>query len=388
MASVPATIVVTVNSNYAGMHRICYTINGSGGYTCVTVNCPGGGATCTVDIPITVDNESCTPITFSGYEQPGCEDISSTEGRIPFTVTFVPSPSCKKYMVTCINVPLLSVTVNTKGSGYNPSLPPSVTFSGGGGSGAAATANVGTGFIISSSLSSAGTGYIDGTYVGVPLTGGTGTGATATITVSGGIITLYSITNVGNGYINGDSLIPNAAAMGGSTPSVNAHISVNSDLGLVDSVTVNAVGSGYTSVPVVTIAPPPSGSTATATAVLDKCPAFTTTNCDGSIANIGRADLGKSGNLCSVTGGPNITPQFSSVPDGDCLCDCLLATFTVKGDSGSSTFGYTTCDGVYTLTTLTLRSSPSSFTVCVVNGSVGIANSGAAQGVVTYNGSC
>lgn len=103
MTPVPATLDVTFNSNYAGLHRVCYAIAPSTSYDCSnTVVCLGGGAPCSVSIPITVENDSCTAVTYQGYVQAGCEDPSSLSGRIGFSVTFTPNPDCKSYRVTCV----------------------------------------------------------------------------------------------------------------------------------------------------------------------------------------------------------------------------------------------------------------------------------------------
>lgn len=180
MAATPATLTVNFVANYAGPHRVCYRIGGSGPYTCITVNCTGGGAQCSQDISVMVDNETCDVINFNGYAQAACLDINSTTDRIPFSYDFTPNPSCKRYIVTCANVGLESITVTGGGSGYDPISPPSVIISGGGGSGATATAVVsGGGVVTGITLNTPGTGYtsIPSVIVGPP--GGAGSPATA-----------------------------------------------------------------------------------------------------------------------------------------------------------------------------------------------------------------
>jgi len=70
---------------------------------------------------------------------------------------------------------------------------PSVSFSGGGGSGAAATAVIDNGRITAINVTAGGTGYTTAPAVVI---GGTG-GATATATISGGAVTGITITNNG-----------------------------------------------------------------------------------------------------------------------------------------------------------------------------------------------
>lgn len=160
MAATPATLTITFVSNYAGPHRVCYRTGGSGPYTCTTVVCAGGGASCSVDIPISVDNETCPTVNYNGYAQPSCEDINSTTGRIPFSVDFTPNPSCKRYVVTCASVGVASFNITNGGNGYAPFSHPAVVISGGGGIGATATANVDAfGVVTSITLNTAGSGY-------------------------------------------------------------------------------------------------------------------------------------------------------------------------------------------------------------------------------------
>lgn len=390
MAPVAAKIHVCFTSDYTGLHRVCYRISGtSGGYTCIDVNCAGGGAQCCVDVPIVVDNETCNTLVFEGYAQAECQDISSTDGRIPFVTTFVPSPSCKRYLATCQSAGIATISLTGGGSGYSVGTHPSVSFSGGGGGGATATANVGTGFITVLTLSNAGSGYNSGSYLAVPLSGGTGAGATADITVSGGIATITAIHAIGNGYTTGDVLIPNAASMGGSVPLTNINFTVQSDLGVVVSITLNTAGSGFTSVPGVAIAPGKTG-TATATATLGYCGTFNVTSCGGTTAapvGDGWIQPGQSVDFCTK-GTPPAPTNYSIAQDGNCLCNCQVATLSATGGRGTVQFKGTLCNGNIFSITLDPLGSPSSTTGCVVTGSVIMNQIGGATGTITYHGAC
>lgn len=104
MATVSATLEVTFTANYAGSHRVCWRIQGSGApYDCSnTVSCVGGGTICVASIPITVNTTSCDgPIVFEGYVQATCEALSSTSGRLAWTETFTPTVTCVRHEVTC-----------------------------------------------------------------------------------------------------------------------------------------------------------------------------------------------------------------------------------------------------------------------------------------------
>lgn len=98
----PAIITVDFISNYAGPHRICWRIQGSGNpYVCTNiVECTGGGNTCQALINTMVDPNLCDPIIFEGYIQATCNAEGSPTGQVPFTVTYTPDPSCKAYILT------------------------------------------------------------------------------------------------------------------------------------------------------------------------------------------------------------------------------------------------------------------------------------------------
>jgi hypothetical protein len=387
MALVPATITFTFTAQYVGCHRVCYRLNNSGGYTCVNTTCTGGGAPCIVPIAITVDNETCPTVEFDGYAQACCEDVSSLTGRLPFSATFVPSPSCKRYLATCGSASLFSIAVTNGGSGY--AAAPAISFSGGGGgAGAAAHSTIGTGFITSAAITNAGGGYVNpGTYLAVPLTGSaTGAGAQATITIAGGVVTLITITNVGNGYRSTDVLSFNAAVAGGNT--VNAAFSIVSDYQKVLTIVLDNVGTGYTTAPTVIIAP--GGINATATAALGYCSPFTVNSCTGNGAPVGDNMLqpGQSVDFCTA-GVPPAPANYTITQDtGSCLCNCTSTTLTATGASGNVQYRYTLCNGAIVSGSLSPTASPSSFTVCCVTGSMIIRNVSGATGTITTHGAC
>jgi hypothetical protein len=74
---------------------------------------------------------------------------------------------------------------------------PSVGFSGGAGSGAAATATVVNGRVTGITITNGGTGYTSAPTIAI--TGGGGTGATAVATVAGGVVTAITVTCTGTG---------------------------------------------------------------------------------------------------------------------------------------------------------------------------------------------
>jgi len=97
-----ATITVDFLGNYAGPHRVCWRVQGSGNpYVCTNlVTCVGGGNPCQALINVMIDPESCEDIIFEGYIQAACQVEGSTIDRVPFTVTYTPTPSCNMYTLT------------------------------------------------------------------------------------------------------------------------------------------------------------------------------------------------------------------------------------------------------------------------------------------------
>lgn len=369
MALVPVNIIVNFTANYAGTHRACYRLAGSGGaYTCVNVTCAVGA--CQALIPVFVDNETCVNVQYEGYVQPTCQDSASTDGRTAWSITFTPSPTCKNYAVTCNNSGVASATITDGASGYNPLSVPTVLLTGGGGAGASGTAVVGFGAITSVGITTGGDLYTDGTYLACDLTGGTGSGAQATVIIVGGIVTSVIITNAGTGYLSTDVLSVGCGLVGPTTPCT---LSIVSDYGTVTSITIVS-GSGYTSAPTITIAPNPGNTaTATATAVLSPCPAFTDNGCSGTPVVIpqGALPVGSTMSVCSISGAPALPSNFTTVLSGNCLCACTLTTIGVSGPVGTQIkYFYTNCGGAVVTGVLTVGGSPSSIIVCAVTGSV------------------
>ena len=143
-----------------------------------------------------------------------------------------------------------SATVTVAGSGYTSV--PTIAFSGGGGSSAAATAVMGVGAI----ASTAGSGYTSAPTVG--FTGGSGSGATATVVLSGGGLGAFTVTAPGTGYTSAPTVTLTGG--GGSSGAGTATLKLT-------SVTIGTAGTGYTSAP--TMAYSGGGGTlAASTAVL------------------------------------------------------------------------------------------------------------------------
>lgn len=393
MALVPATLTINFTSNYAGPHRVCYRLNGTGAYDCTTVvTCTGGGAICSATINIMVDNETCDPVEYDGYVQATCEDIGSMVGRVPFVVTFTPNPTCKGYTISCESVSVEGFTISNNGSGYNPAIPPVVTVAAGPGVGATALATVSDNGILTANTTNAGAGYIDGTYTLVPAQTITGVGAGAlfTVIVFGGVITgAFPATplNGGSDYVIGDTYNFNAANLGGAGAGCLFTV-LTVDYGRVIDIVVATGGSGYVTAPAVTVAAPGAGVTALATSILGDCATYNAgNNCDGTPkANITLA-LGDSTIVCAPIVPPapeNPTSGISIVQDA-CCYDCTSYT-VVLADGDQSRVIYTDCTTRNQVKAL--LTGPFNSTVCMVTGSLLVQYISGAPATVTTGAAC
>ena len=298
MSTLIATINVNFTSNYVGCHRMFWKRSTESTYNgpfLATPPCLGGGAPCTISFYDTVDTESCTAIQYEGYVQACCREESDPAGRIPFSVTFTPAPSCTPINVTCNFVEVFGLAPLNEGSGYDPMTPPSVSFIGGGSPSiiATATATVGTGDIDSLALSNQPTGpdIPSGvTYgpVGViavaPATGIAQVTATSasdgdniTCPINGGCPYINSITVVSSsGWNVGDQFYIDPSAIGNIGTAVPFNVTTatitDTDYGKIIGYVITNPGADYSSIPTVVVDPPPGpGTNATADVEMTKC---------------------------------------------------------------------------------------------------------------------
>ena len=177
------------------------------------------------------------------------------------------------------------ITITNGGTGYTS--PPTITFTGGGGSAAQATASISNTSIVSAVMSASGSNFssdptatfLVGTgavgvgligigvqsvtitnggsgYVSPPtvsFSGGGGTGAQGFATVVGGVVTGVTITNNGSGYSSAPSV---GFGGGGGTGAAGTAVEVNPWFknGVLTSVNITNGGSGYTTAPTVLLA--------------------------------------------------------------------------------------------------------------------------------------
>jgi hypothetical protein len=150
--------------------------------------------------------------------------------------------------------------------GFNYKKVPTVTFSGGSGSGAAAKVVMTDSRITQVLMQDYGTNYTSAPTITIDepdTTPPTGSGATFTVNGSGGITDVRP-TNVGSGYTSAPTITLSGG--GGSGAVLRAEIDA---AGAVAAVTIVNSGTGYTSAPTLTFSSAPGGgTTATGTAVI------------------------------------------------------------------------------------------------------------------------
>ena len=297
MALVTATITVDFDANYAGDHRVCWRIQGSGSaYDCTTVvNCVGGGTTCQAIFNADVNTTSCDgTVVFEGYVQAACEDIASTNGRLPFTVNFVPNPICNRVEITCAYGTIDAIVINDGGSLYAVGDTVVITRDGADTQidDAVISINaVGDGVLNSvSGILSAGTGYTVSDVINVD-NAGFGGGAQITVDSIGGSgeILTFTLTANGSGYVGpGSSFTYTGGTGAGASFDFQEGVDFDTD-GKVLSFTITDGGS-YSIVPTITIIPDTSidGGGFDGTVHIEDCPAYNDIglDCTGALVHL------------------------------------------------------------------------------------------------------
>ena len=125
-----------------------------------------------------------------------------------------------------------SITITEAGTGYTSS--PTVTFNGGGGSGANAVSGITTFATgtVSVLVTAGGTGYTNASNLTVTIAGGGGANAAGQGIVSGGIVTQVVMTNVGSGYTNASNITVTIAGGGGTNATAKAIINTEPVVGI------------------------------------------------------------------------------------------------------------------------------------------------------------
>ena len=412
MATVPATITINFTSNYVGCHRLFWRKTPSGAYTGpieATPPCTGNGDPCSITFTDIVDTEACVPVDYNGYVQACCEDVASPLGRIAWTLTYTPSPTCLPITITCNAVGVAGFTITNPGNGYVGTEDPNVTITGGGGLGATGTINIGTGDLTDIMVNTQGVGpnVPAASYPGV-------TGTNFTTAVPGVFTVVVNATTLNTGvftYVNavtlvsattttqwtvGDTFKIDPSAIGNVVGFV-AEVT-GTDLGQITSITLGTSGSGYTSQPSVTIDSPDGGSPiqATAEAIMGPCPdAFVIgPNCDGDDYSAFpiSPELGQAFDLCfqggAISSGSLPGEYTSAVNATGCCTECVSITI-FNGSASSVDLSYLDCNTL-SLTkgdvqSITIGAGATEQVCCVVKNSWALT---ASDSVVITEGTC
>jgi hypothetical protein len=126
-----------------------------------------------------------------------------------------------------------SVSLTNAGSGYTNAANLTVTFTGGGGSGAAALAEIAT-FeqgTVAIAVTNSGNGYTNGTLP-VTVSGGGGTGAAGTAIVRNNAVQVVVMTNYGQNYTNNANITATISGGGGSGANLTAVINNEPNIGI------------------------------------------------------------------------------------------------------------------------------------------------------------
>jgi len=137
-------------------------------------------------------------------------------------------------VATILNGNVSTINLLTGGTGYTNGSNVTITFSGGGGSGASAIAGITTFATgtLSFAVVSGGSGYINTANTTISFTGGGGTGAVAKAIVQGNAITQVIMTNNGTGYTNAANIAVTITGAGGNTAVLQPIVSNNQNVGV------------------------------------------------------------------------------------------------------------------------------------------------------------
>lgn len=232
-------------------------VEGGSGYTWADVIISGDGGGADYDCVISFQIGSVT-ITNGGY---GYDD-STTGDDVTFDGSPIPGTEVQlNRSITQVNVPFNTGFYSSfNGTGYTS--PPTVTFIGGGGSGATGYAELGW-YVASVTVINQGSGYTSAPTIN--FTGGGGSGAFASATLGNGVISEVNLTNPGSGYTAPPNVI---LSLGGGSAINLGNITATVAAGEITGLTIDNAGQGYTFPSSANIAISTSINTATAAANL------------------------------------------------------------------------------------------------------------------------
>jgi hypothetical protein len=233
------------------------------------------------------------------------------------------------------------ITLTNGGSGYTSA--PTVTISGGSGTGATAVATIGTPQVNFVSVINGGSQY--GPAPGVVFTGGGGTGAAATAIIDPRGLTSATITNGGE-YFTSTVPLVSFSGGGGTGAALQAFMGFNSSTGrfYVASLQFGAPGSNYSSAPTITISggSPFINATATCTVGNGRVININVTNGGSGYTSAPTVSFtgggsGSGATAAASVGGTFVTTVALTNPGGGYLAsDTLTVGFSGGGGTGAA----------------------------------------------------
>lgn len=408
MSTAIATINVNFTSNYVGCHRLFWRRGSVGAYNGpveATPPCTGNGNPCTITFFDVVDTEACEPVNYEGYVQACCEDVDSPTGRIPFSTTYTPTPTCFPFDITCSNTFVDTLRIIDPGSGYDGTE--IITVVGGGYSVLAQfTVIVGTGEPTNLLLTDPGVGpnVAGATYAGVTPASIVGTGTAINMDVqvintgAPAFITTVNAITINSSSANwsvGDYFVIDPTSIGNVGTVLNpVTVTVGAtDEGTVIGVNTLSNGSGYLSTPSVTIDPPngtpiPGGQQAILAAVMAPCPDAWVVgeNCIGDDYSSYPIEpaFGQTFTMCfndptGITSGTLPTEYTALVNTTDCCATCVKVQIQNLSSTETLDVAWVDCNAFSAsfkdVTSYTIAASGTLTVCCAVNNSWALSRS-------------
>ena len=218
--------------------------------------------------PVTVSSENELVRTFGKPSDNNFDSFFTAANFLSYTnnLLLVRADTGSLNAVANTSGGVTSTTSLVGGSGYSSTAAaPTVTVAApneAGGTQAVITATISGGAITAVAVSNGGSGYTTAPTVTITSTGG-GSGATFTVELDGDAVDTITVTAGGSGY---KGTVTATLSGGDGTLAAAGAVTVGSSS--ISALTIGTAGTGYTSAPAITVAAPPSGTTATATAVI------------------------------------------------------------------------------------------------------------------------
>ena len=185
--AVTGVTITNVGSGYVTAPTVTFFGGGSYINTSVQISSGADGSGATATCTLEANAVKTTTVTAGGTNYASL--ISLVDKATEVSTTPI---SADKAVAVSESAQLGTWMNHQGGSGYTSA--PTVSFSGGGGSGATGTASVSNGLVTGVTITAGGSGYTSAP--GISYSGGGGSGASGTVNISGGAVTSVSISNM------------------------------------------------------------------------------------------------------------------------------------------------------------------------------------------------